>query len=210
MNIALLVAVLALAFLVLGALRALGVLTWRLDELEVTRPTRLGRSGLKVGRQAPEFTLPNLHGADIALRALAGRKVLLVFVQPGCGPCHEIAPELNRLHRAGEINVLVVNNAEPEEARQWAEEVHAQFPVAVQQRWAVSKKYEIFATPFAYLIDEQGLITSRGVAGSRQYLGYVLTGASRGDEQNDTESDQGSTFESEPERSHSSKEVTHA
>ncbi len=50
MNIALLVlntvmlaAVLGLAFLVLGALRALGVVTWRLEQMEAMRPSRLGR-----------------------------------------------------------------------------------------------------------------------------------------------------------------------
>jgi hypothetical protein len=32
-------------------------------------------------------------------------------------------------------------------------------------------------TPFAFLIDEQGIITSKGIAGSKQYLGYVLSGA---------------------------------
>jgi hypothetical protein len=32
-------------------------------------------------------------------------------------------------------------------------------------------------TPFAFLIDEQGVITSKGIAGSKEYLGYVLSGA---------------------------------
>jgi hypothetical protein len=57
-NVVLLLAVLGLAFLVLGALRALGVLTWRLDQIEAMRPSRMGREGLKVGRKAPDFTLP--------------------------------------------------------------------------------------------------------------------------------------------------------
>ena len=42
-NVILLIAVLSLAFLVLGALRALGLVNWRLDQLELTRPSRLGR-----------------------------------------------------------------------------------------------------------------------------------------------------------------------
>ena len=42
--------VLALGFLLLGTLRALGLLRWRLDQLEATTPTHVGRSGPKSGR----------------------------------------------------------------------------------------------------------------------------------------------------------------
>src|SRR5512145_103011 len=114
-NIVLLLAVGFLAFLLLGALRALGLQGWRLDQLEATTPSRIGRSGLKPGKQAPGFTLPSVAGGEVSLGDFAGRKVLLVFVQSGCGPCHDIAPELNRLAaRDGDWQVLVVNNAEPQ------------------------------------------------------------------------------------------------
>src|SRR5262245_66556482 len=107
-NIVLFVAVFGLAFLVLGALRALGLVNWRVDQLEMTRPSRLGRDGLKPGKKAPDFTLPSVDGDEMSLRDFAGRKLLLVFTQSGCGPCHDIAPELNRLHDKGDHRVLVV------------------------------------------------------------------------------------------------------
>jgi hypothetical protein len=43
--------VLALAFLLLGTLRALGLLRWRLEQLEATTPSHVGRSGLKPGKK---------------------------------------------------------------------------------------------------------------------------------------------------------------
>src|SRR5262245_42455744 len=113
-NIVLLVAVLSLAFLVLGTLRALGLVNWRLDQMEMTRPSRSGREGLKPGKKAPDFTLPSAVGGDVSLHDYAGRKLLLVFTQSGCGPCHDIAPELNRLHDKGEHQIVVVNNGDPE------------------------------------------------------------------------------------------------
>ena len=112
--VALWVFVLLLGFLLLGALRALGLQGWRLEQLEATTPSRVGRNGLKPGKTAPDFTLPEATGGEVALRDFAGRKVLLVFTQSGCGPCHRIMPELNRLQAAGEVQVLVVNNGEPE------------------------------------------------------------------------------------------------
>jgi hypothetical protein len=113
--------------------------------------------------------------------------VLLVLTQSGCGPCHEIVPELNRLHDRGEQQVLVVNNGELGETRQWATETKARFPVLVQEKFSVSKRYQVFVTPFAFLIDEQGLIQSKGIAGSREYLGYVLSGAGNRPGHDDTE-----------------------
>jgi hypothetical protein len=47
--VALWLVVLFLGFLLLGALRALGVLRWRLEQLEATTPSRMGRGGLKPG-----------------------------------------------------------------------------------------------------------------------------------------------------------------
>jgi peroxiredoxin len=174
-TLALWAVVLFLGFLVLGTLRAYGVLRWQLEQLAATTPNRVGRSGLKPGKAAPEFTLPRVGGGEVSLRDFAGRPVLLVFVQAGCGPCHAIAPELNRLVRRG-VQVVVVNSAEPEAAREWAEDVGAEFPVLVQERWKVSKSYEVYATPFAFLI-EGGVVRSNGIASSREYLGYVLRGA---------------------------------
>lgn len=170
---------LALGFLLLGALRAYAVLGWKLEELEATTPNRVGRSGLKPGKPAPDFTLPRVGGGEASLKDFAGRPVLVVFVQAGCGPCHAIAPELNKLARAGGPQVVVVNNAEPDIAREWAEDVKAEFPVLVQERWKVSKRFEVYATPFAFLVDAGGVVRSSGVCGSRKHLGYVLSGAGR-------------------------------
>ncbi|MEX0679482.1 MAG: peroxiredoxin family protein [Pirellulales bacterium] len=201
--------VLVLGFLVVGVLRSLGLVNWRLDQLELTRPTRLGRDGLKVGKKAPDFTLPSVAGGEVSLGDFAGRKVLLVFTQSGCGPCHDMAPEFNRVHDKREHQVLVVNNGEPDESRQWAEEVHARFPVLTQEKFSVAKRYEVFATPFAFLIDEQGIVTSNGIVGSAQYLGYVLSGAGNRAKKHHDESNGDSAVERESNNSHSSMEVTH-
>ena len=66
-------------------------------------------------------------------------------------------------------------------ARQWVQETQANFPVLVQQQFAVSKRYEMYATPFAFLIDEQGVIVSKGITNNGQHIGFVLSGAGTAD-----------------------------
>jgi peroxiredoxin len=173
------VLVLAMGFLLLGVLRLYGILVWRLEELAATTPNRAGRTGLKPGTPAPDFTLPQVGGGVASLRDFSGQPVLVVFVQPGCGPCHAIVPELNALARKGDPRVVVVLNADPETAREWTEEVGSVFPVLIQERWQVSKRFEVYATPFAFSIDASGMVWSAGLVGSRQQLGYVLGGAGR-------------------------------
>ena len=53
----------------------------------------------------------------------------------------------------------------------------AAFPVLAQQQFAVSKRYEMYATPFAFLIDERGVIASRGIINNGQHIGFVLSAA---------------------------------
>jgi len=208
-NIAVWALMLVVGFFLVGVLRSLGLVNWRLDQLELTRPSRLGRDGLKVGKKAPDFTLPSIDGREVSLHDFAGHKVLLVFTQSGCGPCHDMAPEFNRVQDKGEHQVLVVNNGEPDETRNWAADVSARFPVLTQEKFSLSKRYEIFATPFAFLIDEHGMIASSGIVGSAQHLGYVLTGAGNRAKKHYDESERDSAVERESADSFSSKEVSH-
>lgn len=185
--IALWLVVLFLGFLLLGALRALGLLRWRLEQLEATTPTRLGRGGLKLGKKAPDFTLPCVAGGEVSLHDFAGRRVFLVFTQSGCKPCHRVVPELNKLQRGGDVQVLVVNNGELEATRQWAGEAGVCFPVLVQQQFSISKRYEMYATPFAFLIDERSVITSKGIINNGQHIGFVMSGAGEAAKNGQTE-----------------------
>ena len=84
--------------------------------------SRLNRSGLKAGAVAPEFRLPRIDGGELALTDLRGRHVLLVFSDPECGPCEELAPRLQELHqRRPDLQVVVVSRRgrrrEPREGR---------------------------------------------------------------------------------------------
>jgi methylamine dehydrogenase accessory protein MauD len=173
--------VLVLSFFLLGALRAIALLRWRLDEFEATTPNRVGRTGLKAGTPAPDFTLPSTAGPDVSLLDFAGRQVLLVFTRSGCGPCHAVIPELKRVQAEEGVQVVVVNHGEPAQTRAWADESGATFPILVQEKYQVSRSYQVYATPFAFLIDETGVVRSKGIANSRQQIGFVLAGAAESD-----------------------------
>jgi peroxiredoxin len=136
----------------------------RFKERSLAR-SKIKRDGLEAGTAAPEFRLPRVDGrGELELSELRGRKVLLVFSSPACGPCNTLAPELERFHRAHpELEVVMISKGEPRENRAKVKEHGLTFPVVLQQQWEISRRYAMFATPVAYLIDEQGII-SRDVA----------------------------------------------
>jgi peroxiredoxin len=121
--------------------------------------SRLQRGGLKAGALAPEFRLPRIDGGESSLADLRGRRVLLVFSDPDCGPCDELAPRLQEIHlQRPDLQVLVVSRRDAASNRDKAISLGLTFPIVLQRQWEVSLKYAMFATPIAYLIDEQGVI----------------------------------------------------
>ncbi|MGA8428620.1 MAG: redoxin domain-containing protein [Candidatus Sulfotelmatobacter sp.] len=131
------------------------------------------RNGLRPGTPAPDFQLPDLQGHQVSLRDYDGRRVLLVFSDPNCGPCDELAPHLARLHeehRGNGLSLLLVGRGEAEENRKKAEKFGFEFPVVLQDKWKLSKEYGIFATPVAFLISENGVIAKEVAVGKEAIL----------------------------------------
>jgi peroxiredoxin len=133
--------------------------------------SRLNRSGLKAGAVAPEFRLPLVGRGELALADLRGRRVLLVFSDPKCGPCDALAPRLQELHQERpDLRVIVISRRDAQATRAKAEELGLTFPIAMQRQWEVSLKYGMFATPIGYLIDEKGIIVKDVAVGVEPIL----------------------------------------
>jgi peroxiredoxin len=123
--------------------------------------SRLNRNGLKAGTAAPDFRLPHIDRGELSLADFRGRRVLLVFSDPHCGPCDQLAPQIQEIHeRRKELQVLVVSRRDVEANRAKAARLGLTFPIVLQKQWEVSLKYAMFATPIGYLIDEQGILAS--------------------------------------------------
>jgi peroxiredoxin len=122
--------------------------------------SKIKRDGLKAGTPAPDFQLPRLDGrGKVSLSTLRGRRVLIVFSSPHCEPCNELAPRLQKFHRKRpNFQLVMISNGEPDENRAKVKEHRLTFPVALQQSWTVSRQYAIFATPAAYMINQDGII----------------------------------------------------
>jgi peroxiredoxin len=132
--------------------------------------------GLPVGSQAPGFTLSGLHGETLTLDSLrfSGKPVMLLFTDPGCGPCNALLPEVGHWQEehAAELSIAVVSRGDPGDNRTKASE-HGLTSVLLQQDWEVSEAYQVNGTPSAVLVGPDGTIASP-VAGGAEAIGALV------------------------------------
>jgi len=141
--------------------------------------SRILRDGLPAGTPAPEFSLPDVHGETISLNQFRGQHVLLVFSDPHCGPCETLAPKLAQFyhkHRDNGLEVVMVGRGDPEENKKKTKEHGITFPVVIQEKWKLSRKYGIFATPVAFLIGGDGVIERNVAIGPDQIMALAQDG----------------------------------
>ncbi len=117
------------------------------------------RDGLKAGTPAPEFRLPSLDGREIALSDYRGKRLVMVFSDPHCGPCEQAATALEARYRTvHNTQLLVVSRGDRADNLAKVSEFGLTFPLVLQKQWEISRLYGMFATPIGYLIDERGVI----------------------------------------------------
>jgi peroxiredoxin len=119
--------------------------------------------GLPVGTVAPSFALSGLYGETLTLDALCapGKPVVLVFSDPGYGPCTALLPEIGRWQRehAAALTLAVVSRGTPEANRTTSSE-HRVSAVLLQEDREVMQAYQSMGTPAAVVVRPDGTIAS--------------------------------------------------
>lgn len=139
----------------------------------------MGRSGaeplylpqsLKIGATAPTFEVQTYEGKIFAYRPPRTRPLLLLFVRTSCPICQDIVPGLKTLHRAEDLDLLVV--AEGDEI-----EKHDAFAAKLGRHgilYAVSSElfllYRVTSVPFAVGVGTNGAVRAKGVVNRLEHL----------------------------------------
>jgi hypothetical protein len=130
------------------------------------------RPGTRRGAAAPGFVVTDAAGETWTLQRLlaAGRPVLLVFSQPGCGACRALGSDLGDWHaRLGDrVTVAVVDRSPPAEP--------AAYTVLLDPDGGVASSYGVTATPSAALIEGTGRMNSALARGAGEIAALVAAG----------------------------------
>ena len=182
-------------WLLLGLLRQQGRVLLRLEEAEAAvgrlapdalppapalprQPNGARASGPAPGSAAPAFELTDVWGGSLSLSALLapGLPLLLVFTDPGCGPCRELLPEIAewQARRSDAVSVVLVSAGDADAIRAVAAELDLG-RVLVDPDRRTAAAYRAHGTPSAVLVGPDGRIRAPLAAGAGAIRALVTT-----------------------------------
>jgi peroxiredoxin len=115
----------------------------------------------RVGRPAPEFTLPALDGQPVSLSALKGKPIMVNFWATWCGPCVHEVPYIQETYQVWSgkgLVILAVNLGESlSQVQGFVQENQLSFPVLLDGGGEVAGQYGVRAIPTTVFIDGEGI-----------------------------------------------------
>lgn len=119
---------------------------------------------LRVGDQAPSFTLPAVDGGAQVSDPWTEGLTVLAFFKVSCPVCKMVAPMLTKLAEAG-ARVVAVGEDPPDAITRFGETEGQRVPALTEPApYSVSDAYGLEAVPTVFLISADGVV-QQAIAG---------------------------------------------
>lgn len=150
-----------------------GITTWVVLDADETTPAARRRPGCSVqvapvqgSDEAPVFQAPGLRGGCVDLSRYEGHPLVVNFWASYCNPCRREFPLFKRAlrdHRDTRLQVIGVSHDDiDDDARRFAEEFGATWPLALDPDGAVADAYVLRppGLPHSYFVRRDGTISA--------------------------------------------------
>lgn len=163
--------VLVMMFGLIALARQIGILHTRLAPAGALMTT----AGPKPGETISNMTIPDIHGKPVELgntgdNAKAGMAQLILFVSPTCPICKQLVPTAKSMARSEKLSLIFGSDGgQVEDHLQYIEKMKLEnysYIVSLE----LGMRFEVGKLPYAVLIDEKGLLRSKGLVNSREHL----------------------------------------
>jgi len=124
---------------------------------------------LKLGDQAPSFTVRDLAGQTISLAAWQGKPVILRFWSTDCKYCRADTPIFNayfdKYKERGLQVVYISRNPDEKTVRDFVADLDIRFPVVIDTTGELAARYHVKVDPQTIVIDPQQKIVAAILGG---------------------------------------------
>ena len=118
---------------------------------------------VKIGTKAPDFELVDLNGEKHRLSDYKGQGIVLNFWGTWCEPCKREFPAMENQYAEFKdlgVEILAINNRESDfSVNTYVKNMGMTFPVAIDEKDAVFRAYNIGNLPTTIFIDQNGVVT---------------------------------------------------
>lgn len=136
---------------------------------------------LKLGDQAPPFTVKDLAGQTISLAAWQGKPVILRFWSTDCKYCRADTPIFNayfdKYRERGLQVVYISRNPDEKTVRDFVADLDIRFPVVIDTKGELAALYHVKVDPQTIVIDPQQKIVAAILGGVSEAELQKLLGA---------------------------------
>lgn len=166
-NVLLWAGFLALAALMVGVIRQLGLL----HERSAPLGAMMVDHGPDIGERSPVFNVKTIEDESLVVgRAITpGRPSLLMFTGPSCPVCAKLLPIIRSVAAAEGTDVILISDGTQAEHREFLRN----HPLD-GERYVVSAeigmRYQISKVPYGVLLDADGVIVSKGLCNTREHV----------------------------------------
>ena len=132
---------------------------------------QMGSPDKLLGKQAIDFHVKDVSGADLSLEKYSGKIVLLDFWAVWCAPCRAETPHLKRAYeefKNREFEIIGISlDHDKSELLAYIEEREIAWPQYLNEAGEndVAQKYNVMAIPQTFLIDHEGVIRKANLRG---------------------------------------------
>lgn len=163
------VLVITLSLVVFALARQIGILH---DRIAPAGALMLAK-GLSVGQAAPAVEAVDIDGNALRIgdARADGKDTLVMFVSPTCPVCKDLLPVLKATQRSEQRWLQIILASDGEHAvhasfrKQYA---LAAFPYVLSPALGIA--YQVNRLPYAVLLDNRGVVLTRGLVNSREHL----------------------------------------
>jgi cytochrome c biogenesis protein CcmG, thiol:disulfide interchange protein DsbE len=126
--------------------------------------------GVKVGENAPHFSLPKLDGGgQLSLRSLRGKAVVINFWQSYCVPCKAEARALEeqwkRYRPRGAVFVGIDYYDFPSDARRFLARYGVTYTTLKDRNGLIVDKFGVTGVPETFFVDRRGRLVGEHILG---------------------------------------------
>jgi len=165
------VVIVGLAIAIFALARQIGILYERVAPMGAL----ILDDGPSAGEQSPVFNLASVGGDRVNIGSPSSKGELLFFISPTCPVCKKLIPILRMMRDKERESLTVILASDGDEMRQkkfYEKNGLQDFPYVISTDLGMT--FKVSKLPYAVLIDETGIVRSKGLINNREQLESLL------------------------------------